>query len=428
MYAGVSLDQAPPEDIPFRFFLSAPIFGVIVGLLIAFNGKSLFSSSWDLEVVALTHAITLGWLASIMIGAFYQMVPVLVGGTVPYIFFSRVVHAVFTIGVLLIIGGLYFFTTAALHGGTFLLLLAFIFFIVQLGIALFRVKPDRPTVVAMMISLISLAITVIIGILFAGNYAGWWSVSMERTQIIGIHLTFGLFGWVTTLIMGVGFHIIPMFYLTPVFPVAKAKKVLQLMTLSLALVPLCLFFGFNTFWLILAAIPGFSAMILFVKTTRHMFNQRKRKVMDTTIRCWQLGLISLPLSLVFLLLYQIWPISAFAFIFAFFFLIGFALAITSGMLYKIVPFLVWFHRFSMLIGKVPVPLLKDISPDKNARLQWKFLTIAMITLLLAVILGFDLATRLGGLLLAASSLHLFINLVKMVRIKTPEVPLQAPEG
>ena len=150
--------------------------------------------------------------------------------------------------------------------------------------------------------------------------------------------------------------------------------------------------------------------------------------MDTTIRCWQMGLISLPLSLGFLLLYQIWPISAFAFIFAFFFLIGFALTITSGMLYKIVPFLVWFHRFSMLIGKVPVPLLKDISPDKSARLQWKSLTIAMIILLLAVILGFDFATRLGGLLLAVSSLHLFINLVKMVRTKTPEVTLQAPEG
>ena len=72
MYAGVSLDQAPPEDIPFRFFLTAPIFGVMAGLLIAFNGESLFSSSWDLEIVALTHVITLGWLASIMIGAFYQ--------------------------------------------------------------------------------------------------------------------------------------------------------------------------------------------------------------------------------------------------------------------------------------------------------------------------------------------------------------------
>lgn len=424
MYAGVSLDQAPPEDIPFRFFLTAPIFGVMAGLLIAFNGESLFSSSWDLEVVALTHVITLGWLTSIMIGSFYQMVPVLVGGTVPYIFFSRVVHAVFTIGVLLIIWGLYSFTSLALHGGTFLLLLAFVFFIVQLGVALFRVKPDRPTVVAMMISLTSLAVTVIMGILFAGNYAGWWAVSMERGQMIGIHLTFGLFGWVTTLIMGVGFHVIPMFYLTPVFPVDKAKKTLKLMTLSLVLVPLSLFFDFNTFWLILAGIPGFSAMIVFVRTTRDMFNKRKRKVMDTTIRCWQMGLISLPLSLGFLLLYQIWPISAFAFIFAFFFLIGFALSVTSGMLYKIVPFLVWFHRFSMLIGKVPVPLLKDISPDKSARLQWKSLTTTVIILVLAVIVNSDIALRLGGLLLAISSLHLFINLVKMVRIKTPEIPEQ----
>ena len=34
------------------------------------------------------------------------------------------------------------------------------------------------------------------------------------------------------------------------------------------------------------------------------------------------------------------------------------------MLYKIVPFLIWFHRFSTLVGKVKVPLLKDVLPEK----------------------------------------------------------------
>lgn len=424
MFTGVSLDQAPPEDIPIRFFLSAPFFGILAGLLIAVNGDAIFSSSWDMEVVALTHLITLGWLSMIMVGSFYQMVPVLVGGTVPYIYFSRVVHAVFTLGVLLIVWGLYFFTQAALHAGTFLLILAFMFFIIQLGIALFRVKPDRPTVVAMMISLISLAVTVMMGIVFAGNYAAWWSVSLDRSQMIGIHLTLGLFGWVTTLIMGVGFHVIPMFYITPVFPVQKAKQILRLMTLSLLLVPLFLFFGFNAFFVSLAGLPGACSIFIFVKTTYDIFSVRKRKIMDTTIRFWQLGLTSLPLSLVSLLFYQIWPQADFAFIFAILFLIGFALAITCGMLYKIVPFLVWFHRFSMLIGRVPVPLLKDISPDRGARMQWKSLTLGLAVLLSAVIFNFDWAVRLGGLILAVSSLHLLINLVGMVRIKTPELPQQ----
>jgi len=27
--SGLSLDQAPPEDIPFRFFLTAPVFGLL---------------------------------------------------------------------------------------------------------------------------------------------------------------------------------------------------------------------------------------------------------------------------------------------------------------------------------------------------------------------------------------------------------------
>ena len=428
MFAGVSLDQAPPEDIPIRFFLSAPVFGILAGLLILIDGSSLFSSTWDFETVALTHLFTLGWLAMIMFGSFYQMVPVLVGGTVPYMPFSRVVHALYSVGVLLIVWGIYSFATVALQWGLLLLILAFLFFIVQLGIALFKVEPNRPTVVAMMISLVSLAFTVLLGILFAGNYADWWSFSLDRTQMIGIHLTFGLFGWVATLIIGVGFHVIPMFYLTPTFPLDKAYRVLKLMVISLIAVPIALLIDLNGCILVAAGFPGFLGMILFVDTIYELFKQRKRKVMDTTIRFWQLGLISLPLSLVSLILYQFYPYPFFSFLFAFFFIIGFAVAITNGMLYKIVPFLVWWHRLSSLIGKVPVPMLKEISSDKTARKQWKSMTVTLVLLFVFVSINFDVAVRLTGLLLAISSAQLLWNLIKMVRIKVPEVPENNSRG
>ena len=70
--SGLSLDQAPPEDIPFRFFLTAPVFGFLAGSLILFRGVLLFSSSWHFETIVLTHLITLGWVMMIMMGAFYR--------------------------------------------------------------------------------------------------------------------------------------------------------------------------------------------------------------------------------------------------------------------------------------------------------------------------------------------------------------------
>jgi len=104
--SGLSLDQAPPEDIPFRFFLTAPVFGLLAGSLILYRGVLVFSSSWHFETIALTHLITLGWVMMIMMGAFYQLVPVLAGGQVPWIALSRAVHFFMIIGILALAGGL----------------------------------------------------------------------------------------------------------------------------------------------------------------------------------------------------------------------------------------------------------------------------------------------------------------------------------
>ena len=47
------------------------------------------------------------------------------------------------------------------------------------------------------------------------------------------------------------------------------------------------------------------------------------------------------------------------------FLLGFAMSLIQGMLYKIIPFLVWFHLFrgGAIAIKVGVPNMKEIIPE-----------------------------------------------------------------
>lgn len=422
MYKGISLDQAPPEDIPLRFFLTAPVFGILAGLLIAYEGNSIFISNWTQEAIALTHLFTLGWLAMIMIGAFYQMVPVLVGGTVPYMFISRTVHSTLSAGILLFVSGVYLSSETTIVIATLFMVPAFTIFILQIVIALFKVTADRPTVVAMRISIISLAVVVILGIIFSGAHASLWDFNSSRMTMTSIHVILGLFGWVGSLIMGVGFHVIPMFYITPLFPAKSAKIVLFNHLASLILVPVALFFNMTTFWIFLSMSPGFVGSVLFIFTMHRMLKQRKRKIVDSVIRFWQTGLLLLLMSLVSVLLILFFDSSLFIFLFGLFFIVGYGLAITSGMLYKIVPFLVWFHRFSLLIGKIDVPLMKDISPDRTARKQWKFFIAALIIMAVGVILDVGFIVRIGGIALTASSGLLLVNLINMVKMKAPEVP------
>ena len=99
---GLSLDQAPAEDIPLRFFISAPIFGILAGLMVLLKGNLLFPNTWMPMTVALTHLLTLGWMGSVMFGALYQMIQILVGGIIP---FPR--HSMLIPAILLMVSGLF---------------------------------------------------------------------------------------------------------------------------------------------------------------------------------------------------------------------------------------------------------------------------------------------------------------------------------
>ncbi|MFB1509785.1 MAG: hypothetical protein AADX96_10675, partial [Thiocapsa sp. C3-sup] len=96
---GLSLDQAPPIDIPARFFLTAPLFAIAAGLLLAWQGPTLLVSRWMPGALAATHLIAIGYLGLIMCGALLQMLPVVAGAPVP------AVRLVGTLTHLLLTGG-----------------------------------------------------------------------------------------------------------------------------------------------------------------------------------------------------------------------------------------------------------------------------------------------------------------------------------
>ena len=43
---GLALDQAPPFHIPARFFLTAPLFATLAGLVLVWEGPALLASRW----------------------------------------------------------------------------------------------------------------------------------------------------------------------------------------------------------------------------------------------------------------------------------------------------------------------------------------------------------------------------------------------
>ena len=92
------------------------------------------------------------------------------------------------------------------------------------------------------------------------------------------------------------------------------------------------------------------------------------------------------------------------------------------MLYKIVPFLIWFHRFSSLVGQVRVPLLKDLLPKRGPAIQATLNGVSLLLVCNGIFFQEDLSIRIGAGLWMVSSLMLLIHLIFVVLHK-PEIPI-----
>lgn len=423
--SGLHIDQAPPLSIPFRFFATAPLFMAITGGgMIAWHGEMLLTPLVS-ENVTIVHLTVLGWLTMVMFGAMYQMIPVLAGIRVPGLGMAAWAYG------FLVIGVVSFFLELGISVHRWLLLsasigllAAMLLFLLPILVALWRAPAHHPTVVAMRMAAVSLAATLSLGELFLGEYAHGF-LDLDRHAMVGIHLTWGLLGWVATLIIGVSFQVLPMFYMMPQFSTRTAGWILAGIGTTLLALPAALFWGTLPLAL-LAGLPGLTACLLYGRTLATLVAQRKRKIHDSTFRFWQLGLVCGGLSLLVLLSWPFVQGEWSRFLFGALFLYGFAGSVVLGMLYKIIPFLVWFHRFSRLVGLAPVPMMDDLTPESSAKWHLPVHAAMLVAMILAASTAQSLLLVVAGALLMVSGGQVAYLLWFALRPKPPAVP-QLPD-
>ncbi len=410
---GLRLEQAPPLDIPLRFFLTAPFFGGAAGLMLLVRGGALLQTPFHPETLALTHLITLGWLTMTMVGALYQIVPVLIGVPLPAVVLARSIHAALTGGVLALTSGLALENRALLLAAVIALGAGFGVFLIQLALALFRSQSLSVTAASLRLAALALLGTVILGGFLALEHAfGWLPIS--RGAWVSVHAWLGIAGWIGLLITAVGYAVVPMFYLSHPFPRRRAWAIVGALTLAVLTAPVSamVFRGAGAQILPFGA-AGF-AMILFAATVLGQLHHRRRKTRDATLLFWRMGLVAGVLSLAPLAAFWIQPDPRWLFTFGIMFLIGGAGAIEMGMTYKIVPFLVWLHRFSADAGKAGTPLLRDIVSNRAATIQWG-LAVFALCLCIAVVWIPGISARLAGAALFASNATWWVIVLRAAR-------------
>ncbi|TFW01798.1 permease [Oxalobacteraceae bacterium OM1] len=401
MQRALSFDASPPLRAPMRFFLTAPVFGIAGGLLLTWQGADAFASRWMPSTLALTHLLVLGFLAMTMIGALLQMLPVVAGVTVPRVAgVGCWVWIGTTAGTVLLASAFLMSAPLLFQLATVTLALAFAGLLAAVVRGLLQAAPQAAaaTVNGMRLALLSLAATLVLGVTL-GSYFGW-NANVPVARLVNFHAAWGLLGWVGILIVGVGFQVIPMFQATPVYP--------RHMTRWLPGVIACL--------LLLRMLPGAGAQVaawclaaafgLFGVWTLRLLARRRRPKRDVTTLFWRLAMGCLAVAALMAVLPGI--DDARPMLLGVLFIAGCAVSAVSGMLYKIVPFLLWYHLQEAAGAASKAPSIRILLSEQAAE-QHFWLHAGALAMLVGAVFVPELA-RPAGAAFAIASLRLALNL------------------
>jgi hypothetical protein len=420
MQRNLSFDQTPPLSVPLRFFLSAPLFAVAAGLLLVVLGPDLWQSRWTPGALALTHMLTLGFLAMAMIGALIQILPVVAGVNIPRAqTTAAIVHVLLTTGTLTLASA--FLSAQPLLFGIALPLLgaALLLLATAAGIGAWRTEGASAMLVAIRFALAALGITVAAGLALGSAFA--WQVPLPLQQLTEFHAGWGLIGWIGLLVTGVAFQVVPMFQVTPLYPAFITRRLPAILFGALALWSAStLFFPAARLMPGLAAAAIAVSLALFAGATLFLLKHRKRPKGDTTMRFWYTSMGSLLAGVALWALHAAMPQlldeRVYSLMLGTLMIVGFGYSVVNGMLYKIVPFLVWYHLQSKMTGGcIKVPNVKKILPDEVADKQF-YAHLGVLGCAIAAAIVPSLFAHATGLALALSSAWLWRNLYGAAKI------------
>lgn len=340
---GLSLKQAPPYNIPLFFYMLATFYLFLFSGAIAIYGVSV-SDRYAHEAIAVTHLFTLGFLMNIIFGTLFQMMPVLMGEA-----YSNVVRRAtillltFNGGIGCFIGYFLFDITACIFVSSALLGGSVLFFAFYSFATIGRTKEKNAVVRTFMGSFFFMIVGSALGVLALLQKDGFFG----GYRFGDSHIVVMLFGVVFLLSCGVVFKIIPMFYVSKKFATIIQKGLHA--SVSLILLILIFFTLFEIeFWSVVFQTALALLIMGFGLYTVKLLKERKRARSDLSVNFFYFANFNLAIG-GFVWILSIYFDLQLQFLLGAIFGIGFIYPLINGMLYKIIPFLTWFHLSSKSI-------------------------------------------------------------------------------
>ena len=421
---------APSPTLPLRFLAAAALAYVLATLGVIALAPELAGHYYHPRLLALTHLVTLGWITVSIMGASYQLIPIVLSQPV---WSERIARWQFWILAASIAGMVAHFaigTWPGLAGAALLLVVGIALHLVNMAMTLRGVRRWTFIARAVVLGYTGLALTALFGLTLAANHLHPF-LPGAFFSTLHAHIHLALLGWVAPLVFGVTARVYPMFLLAPepgegigraqFWGLAAGVPVLVtgLLTAPALILP--------------GAIAVAGAIAAHVVAVIGMARRRRRPALDWGLRftLTAVGFLvpAVALGLGFAL--GVLEGARLALAYAVLALGGWVSLTIAGMMLKIVPFLVWFHVYGPRVGRAQIPTMAQLSSPRAEALAHALLTAGTALLAMMVAVGSVAGIRVAGTVLALGAFAFATTLAHTLRhvvAPAPITPIGPPVG
>lgn len=414
---GVPSPHAPAVSISLRFIVTGMLSFFTGATWLVFRPDILASYHYNQYVIAVTHLFTLGWITSIIMGAMYQLVPVALETK---LYSERLARRQFILHLIGFTGMVWMFWIWDMkqvgHFGSIMG--------VGIGVFVYNIARTLKTIprwnviaAAIASALFWLSFTLLAGLYLSA--AKCWAFSpFDPMAQMHAHAHLGVVGFMLMMIVGVSYKLVPMFTLGEMQKARRAWWSIGL--LNVGLLALTVAILGHTTWKPAAALVIVAGLAVFGWEIWAILRARKRRVLDwgLTYFLTALGLLAVVGGVGVFLSRPSLKLTPFTGqlenVYGLLALLSVVSLAILGMLYKIVPFLVWYSSYSSEVGRRKVPALADLY---SARLQavgyWLFVGgLGMVCA--ATLLGRENAVQWSCAVLLSGLAVFAVNMAKIL--------------
>lgn len=411
-------NTSPGVVIP--HYVCGAFFFVVLCFLVLFSSDAFIGHYFHPKLLAITHIAALGWGTMMILGALYQLLPVILEAPLFSETLAKITFITFTLGVICLAWAFWnFYVGIQIQVAAILLLLSFSFLLVNIVLTVQKAPKWTTEADFIVTSTVWLLLTGLLGALMAFNFT-YPILNKSHLLFLKIHAHMGIAGWFITLIMGIGSKLIPMFLLSHNLNTKKLTLAYYLVNLGLIGFGADIFFREEKAFLQVYALLITAGILFFMSFIYEAYKKRVRKQLDIGLKHSFMAFLFFLLPIIIgiivsfkpslndkfmLQIYLVYGVSIF---------FGFISSLILGQTFKTLPFIIWMHRYSKVPTGQKTILPKDLYSQTLLKLQYLVYQIALPTLIIGILLSATVVIKAGAVLLLATAILYTINVLKIL--------------